>query len=198
MLKLVATVGAVIGVVAWGISAYLPIDNLKDCNQPDPLDAKCAPAQVIIAISGGNTQARTAEAIALYKQGWAPQLIFSGAAVDRSGPSNAEAMRTQAIEAGVPAKDIILDRRAIDTSQNASGTNALLTAQDTRVILVTSPYHQRRASIEFQKVLGDKVTIINHPTQTDPDWGPYWWATPYGWLLGISELLKSLVVSTWR
>jgi uncharacterized SAM-binding protein YcdF (DUF218 family) len=201
MLKIITVVGAVVAGTAlavWGISSYLTIDDLKDCAGPDAKDAKCAPADVIIAISGGDTQARTAEAIKLYKAGWAPHLIFSGAALDVTGPSNAEAMRAQALGSGVPENVITLDKMAADTSQNAKRTRELLNSRDTRVILVTSPYHQRRASMEFQKVLGDNVTIINHPTQTDSAWGPYWWTTPYGWLLALSEMVKTWIVSTWR
>ena len=49
-------------------------------------------ADAIVAISGGETQERALMAIELYQQGWAPVIIFSGAAADTSGPSNAAAM----------------------------------------------------------------------------------------------------------
>jgi uncharacterized SAM-binding protein YcdF (DUF218 family) len=201
MIKLVVTVGVAVAAVAglaWGISSYLGIDDLANCQGPDYKDSACAPADVIIAISGGDTSARTAEAIRLYKAGWAPKLIFSGAALDTSGPSNAEAMKKQALAASVPEADIILDTKAVDTNQNALGASALLTSKDKRIILVTSPYHQRRASLEFQRVLGDSVTVISHPTPNDKEWGPQWWLTVNGWWLGLSETAKSLVVSTWR
>lgn len=197
LLITVCSIFVVLGLAAWGLDTYLVIDDLKDCGTPDLLSHQCAPADVIVAISGGDTQARTAEAIDLYKNGWAPKLLFSGAALDTSGPSNAEAMRAQALKAGVPAKDIMLDTHATDTDQNAQGTSALLNSQDKRVILVTSPYHQRRASLEFKKVLGDSVTVVNHPS-ADSSWGPHWWLTPYGWWLAVSEFFKSLVVSSWR
>jgi uncharacterized SAM-binding protein YcdF (DUF218 family) len=201
VIKLAATVGTIaagFGLLVWGISSYLVVDDLKECEKPDPLVPRCAPAEVIVAISGGDTSARTAEAIKLYKAGWAPQLLFSGAALDTSGPSNAEAMRSQALKAGVPASAIILDTKAVDTAHNAASVSALLQARDKRVILVTSPYHQRRASIEFKKVLGDAVAVINHPTQTDSAWGEYWWLSPYSWLLAVTETAKTLVVSLWR
>lgn len=201
MIKLAAIIGTVtvgFGLLVWAVSSYLAIDDLKDCARPDLLVPKCAPAHVIVAISGGDTSARTAEAIKLYKAGWAPQLLFSGAALDTSGPSNAEAMRSQALRAGVPESAIILDTKATDTAHNASGVFALLQARDKRVILVTSPYHQRRASLEFQKVLGDTVTIINHPTPDDSSWGKHWWLSPYNWWLALSEGVKTLVVSVWR
>lgn len=202
MVKIIVTFFA-IAVIAvasvWGLSSFLAPDDLKNCpNGPDLSDVKCNPAQVIVAISGGDTQGRTREAIALYKQGWAPQLIFSGAAADPRGPSNAQAMRTQAINAGVPKDAIFLDSAAADTSQNAKGASALLTGGDRRMILVTSPYHQRRASIEFHKVLGENVTILNHPTSTDSAWSDNWWLTPYGWFLALSEIGKIMVISIWH
>ncbi|HSE61867.1 MAG TPA: YdcF family protein [Candidatus Saccharimonadales bacterium] len=201
MLKLILTGAVVAGGLAgivWSANSYLSIDDLKECMGPEVGSANCAPADVIVAISGGDTQARTNEAIKLYKAGWAPKLIFSGAALDTSGPSNAEAMRNQALESGVPDGDIILDKFAVDTSENATGTASLLSNRDRRVILVTSPYHQRRASIEFQRVFGDAITVVNHPTSTDRNWGANWWLTSTGWLLAFSETVKTVVVSAWR
>src|SRR5687768_17003543 len=165
-MKLLIGVGVVIAigvVVVTGTESYLSVDDLKQCNTPDALVAKCLPADVIIAISGGDTPARANEAIALYKDGWAPKLIFSGAALDPESPSNAAAMRRQAVAAGVPEKSILIDEESKDTIQNAALTKQLV-GDATRVILVTSPYHQRRASIEFKKAFGNDVTIVNHPT----------------------------------
>jgi uncharacterized SAM-binding protein YcdF (DUF218 family) len=201
VLKLAVTVAAVgVGAAAliWSASSFLSVDDLKDCVGPDVTSPKCAPADVIIAISGGDTHARTAEAVKLYKAGWAPKLIFSGAALDSNGPSNAEAMKTQAVNNGVPATDIILDKTATDTAQNATGTLALLDNRDKRVILVTSPYHQRRASVEFQHAFGTDIDIVNHPTPNDRNWGPHWWMTASGWAIALTETIKTLVVSAWR
>ncbi len=201
MIKLLVTVGVVVTGAALaisGITSYLGPDDLKDCTKPDPLVVKCAPADVIVAISGGDTTARVAEAIKLYKDSWAPKLIFSGAALDTSGPSNAETMRNQALKAGVPESALLLDNRAKDTEQNAQGTLELLETRETRIILVTSPYHQRRASLEFGRILGNRVKIVNHPTKTDRYWGPSWWTTPNGWWLALTETTMSLVISSWR
>ena len=81
-------------VVIVGLSHYLSPDDLKDC--PRPGSGQCQKAGAIIVISGGDTEARTAEAVKLYQAGWAPTIILSGAAADKSGPSNAAAMRKQA------------------------------------------------------------------------------------------------------
>lgn len=182
-----------IAIVA-GIESYLSIDDLKDCRVPDGLVAKCLPADAIIAISGGDTPARASEAIALYKDGWAPRLIFSGAALDPDSPSNAAAMKRQARAADVPEKAILIDEDSKDTIENAALTKELV-GDAKRVILVTSPYHQRRASIEFEKAFGSDVVIVNHPTSSDKFWPNYWWTTPNGWWLALGEMVKTSLVS---
>ncbi len=173
------------------ISVYLTPDDLRDCKTP-ALEGTCKKADAIVAVSGGNTSVRAKEAISLYKQGWADTLIFSGAAADTSGPSNAEVMRRQAIKAGVPENVIEVESMAQTTKQNAERTNLLLKGKlnAKRIILVTSPYHQRRASLEFRALAGQKSSIVNHPTPNDPDWPLIWWLTPRGWWLAGGELIK--------
>jgi uncharacterized SAM-binding protein YcdF (DUF218 family) len=148
-------------------------------------------ADVIVAISGGETQARTEEAVRLYNDGWAPNLIFSGAALDPSGPSNARTMAADARRAGVPASAIHLDETAANTRQNASGVEKIVHDEDYHsVILVTSPYHQRRAYIVFKRTLGQSFAIINH-SSFDQAWRrSHWWATSESRDLTLSELQK--------
>lgn len=197
MIKLTLFFSGITGAFAllvWGVTSYLAVDDLVQCDTPTVLVAKCQPADAIVAISGGDTPARAEEAINLYKQGWAPKLVFSGAALDTSGPSNAAAMRKQALAAGVPDSAIVLEENSTDTLQNASSTYRLL-ADARRIILVTSPYHQRRASIEFERIFGDSVAIVNHPTPNDRAWSGTWYLTPNGWWLALSEMAKTAVVS---
>lgn len=185
-----------IGVLAIAItiiSVYLTPDDLRGCAKVSQV-SKCQSADAIVAISGGNTPVRAAEAIRLYKEGWADTLIFSGAAADTSGPSNAEVMRHQAIDAGVPSEDIKVDALSQTTKQNAKHVKELLIEASggsvKRIILVTSPYHQRRASLEFQALAGEGIAIVNRPTPNDPDWSLLWWLTPRGWWLAGGELAK--------
>lgn len=181
----------VLGIALIGI--YLAPDDLSGCNAVTST-GKCRKADAIVAVSGGNTSVRTAEAISLYKKGWADTLIFSGAAADTSGPSNAEVMRRQALRAGVPARAIEIESSAQTTKENAERTKKLFMKigvnSSKRIILVTSPYHQRRASLEFGALAGSGITIINHPTANDPDWPFLWWLTPRGWWLAGGELVK--------
>ncbi|HEY0965587.1 MAG TPA: YdcF family protein, partial [Candidatus Saccharimonadales bacterium] len=127
----------------------------------------------------------------LYKAGWAKYIIFSGAAFDEASPSNAAVMKQQAVDAGVPETSIITEDTSRTTHQNAEQTSKLLKEYGiSRLIVVTSPYHQRRAGLEFKAIAGSEVAVLNHPAWGDPDWQWYWWATPRGWWLAIGELAK--------
>lgn len=174
---IVAMVALVSYVVA--ISVFLP--------QQDPLQK----ADAIIVVSGGDTKGRTNHGVDLYQQGWAPKLIFSGAARDPNSASNAKAMLAIAASRGVDTKDISLDEYSRDTKENASGTKQLAGNYNS-IILVTSDYHQRRVYTEFKKQYGANVTFINAPAK-DKNWGrKSWFLTPYGWWISITEPVKLL------
>lgn len=186
----------ILAVLGWAIGSYLSPDDLKKCGTI-PSDVKgCDKADAIVAVSGGDTTARTAEAIKLYKNGWADTLIFSGAAADKSGPSNAEVMREQAIEAGIEPGVIIIEGNSQTTTENAVQTTNIFEQNDIKsAIIVTSAYHERRATLEFQRRTSD-ISIRSHPVATDKQWSQWWWLTPSGWALAIPELVKSLILST--
>lgn len=180
-------VAAIVGVIV--LLVFLHVGAQKIAAEDD-----LRKANAIVAISGGNTKARTLEAVRLYQNDWAPLLIFSGAAADPDAPSNAEQMREIAIENGVPPDAIVLDHFSTNTQENAAEVSVFTEALHIdKVILVTSPYHQARASIEFEQRLEQSIEIINHPAP-DIDWSPeLWWSTPRGWYLTVTELPKTIV-----
>jgi len=193
-MKTVISIVVALAVVIIGLSIYLGPNDLASCGDV-PSDADpCREADAIVAISGGDTTARTGEAIKLYQNGWARKLIFSGAAKDKTGPSNAEAMRREARQAGVPDGDILTEELGETTKQNADNTQAILDRNDiSSVILVTSAYHQRRAALEFNKRAAGSVSIRNHPVSVDNQWSYAWWLTPTGWFLAVSEFVKIMI-----
>lgn len=193
MIKRIITIIVLIFAIIFGFSIYLQPDDLKSCSidsQPTGQN-NCHMVDAIVAVSGGDTEARTLHAVELYENGWAPLLIFSGAALDELGPSNAIAMRQIAINSGVPADDIIIEEEARNTQENAENTQKFFDYYSIdSVILVTSGYHQRRASIEFKSLLSsDGRTVLNSPTN-DKDWGSWWWLTLRGWWLAGGEFVK--------
>lgn len=195
MIKYVAlgVFGIIVGSII-GISFYLSPDDLRHCEAPETAGS-CARADAIVVVSGGDTNARVDEGLALYEAGWAPKLIFSGAAADPSSPSNAESMRRRALDAGVAESSIIIEEFSRTTAENAQNTSRFIADQQlSTIILVTSAYHQRRALLEFRETLGDGISILSHPASADKQWaGVWWWTTVRGWWLAGGELAKIVV-----
>lgn len=174
-----AVITIVIGVIFAGLGFYLS-------PQTEPLKK----ADAIVVVSGGQTTTRAQKGIELYKDGKASEIIFSGAALD-DGPSNATAMRNLALEAGVPDSVIYTDQDSKDTYQNAVNTKRILDETAAKsIILVTSPYHQRRAYETFRRVLGDEYTIYNS-SSLDNRWSKsHWWNQGFSRNISINESAK--------
>ncbi len=193
MIRIVAIVVVVILSIV-GITNFLSPDDTAKCKGEINGTYPCVTVDAIVAVSGGDTNARTDEAIKLFKNGWSDKLIFSGAAQDKTGLSNAAAMRLRAINSGVSVNVIFIDEYSENTRQNAENTDSIFKTLDVKnALLVTSSYHQRRASIEFNK--RTSVNIINHPVKNDKDWSIWWWTTPRGWILSIGELVKIVALN---
>lgn len=189
MIKWLLTIVLVVAGLIIGISLFLQPNSFVGCSDAPQIGSTCDKADAIVVVSGGDTNARTQAGIDLYNNGWADYLVLSGAALDKSGPSNAAAMKLQAQNAGVPAEAILIDENSANTKQNAENTQSIIKERAFQdIILVTSGYHQRRASLEFHKQV-EGVTIRNYPVQ-DADWGWYWWTTPRGWWLAGGEIGK--------
>ena len=187
--SLIISLVAVIAVTI-GLGIYLQPNDLRNCGETPSSNTNCQAVDAIVAISGGDTEARAKEAVVLYKNGWSNTIIFSGAAEDKTGPSNAAVMKKVATSADVPESVILLDESAETTKENAQNTQKLFTEHHLKsIILVTSGYHQRRASLEFNKYT-EGVTILNHSTELDENWSAWWWTTPRGWWLAVNELFK--------
>lgn len=179
----------VVGLIV-SLSIYLQPNSFIGCGDKPVDGTSCTKADAIVVVSGGDTIARTTAGINLYKNGWADALVLSGAAQDKSGPSNAAAMELEALNAGVPKSAIFIDENSVNTQQNAENTKSIFKQHDfNNIILVTSGYHQRRASLEFNKI-ADDATIRNYPVVNDKDWNWYWWMTPRGWWLAGGEVVK--------
>jgi uncharacterized SAM-binding protein YcdF (DUF218 family) len=92
---------------------------------------------------------RVDKAVALYRQGLAPALVFTGG-VAGTLPSEAAAARALAVEAGVPPTACHLEERSHSTLQNAQGAAPMLRSLGARrVLLVSDGYHLRRGAALF-------------------------------------------------
>ena len=128
--------------------------------EPLRLSAAPRPADAIVVFAGGvgesgkaggGYQERVKQAVELYREGLAPRVIFS------SGYTfvfqEAEIMKELAVGHGVPASAIILEQQAANTHENVRLVSAILDQHEWRsVLLVSSPYHMRRALLTWRKV----------------------------------------------
>ena len=153
-------------------------------------------SDAIIVISGDEDLARYREGVRLYRAGWAPVMIFSGAAQDQS-VSNAEVMRKMAVADGVPASAILTDHLGGDTYGNAVHTRTLMEQHDLKsAILVTSPYHLHRATLTFRGVYnGSGIRVIGR-SAPDGEWRKQsWWLRDDTRELTLRELEKLAYVA---
>lgn len=173
-----AVIILIIGIFFVGIGYYLsPQSKLEN-------------SDAIVVISGGQTTSRADKGIQIYKDGYAKNMVFSGAALD-DGPSNAEAMQMQAIAAGVPLNSINTDDESRDTYQNAVNSKKILEGiKAKKIILVTSPYHQRRAYETFKFVLGKDYTVLNSSSFDDRWSKSRWWDKGFAYNITLSESAK--------
>lgn len=149
-------------------------------------------ADVIVALSGDTEGARAATAATLYRAGFAPTIIFSGASEDPSSVSSAELMAREAMAFGVPRNAIVLEEFARTTDDNARLVRELMRTKNvTSALLVTSGYHQRRAALAFARAFdGTGLRFANVPAD-DPDWDAVlWWLHPEQRELTYRELGK--------
>jgi uncharacterized SAM-binding protein YcdF (DUF218 family)/glycosyltransferase involved in cell wall biosynthesis len=126
---------------------------------PLKVTAPVRPADAIVVFAGGvgesgkaggGTQERIQHAIDLYRTGGNTHLVLSSGYV-YSFPE-AEVMRTLAVDHGVPPDAIVLERRATNTYQNVTHVHDILQQRGwTSVLLVSSPYHMRRALLVWRK-----------------------------------------------
>ena len=182
----------------YGISVFLSPDNLENCNEnpnanllQNSVDANCRSADVIVAISGGNTTLRAEKAIELYRNNWAKKIIFAGAAADPNSPSNAKEMLNFALKSGVPREDILLDEYSENTIENAKNVAEILIQNNWNdVILVSQNYHLRRAGMLFEAAINqnksDEQQFNIRTTVASKD--EFWWISPRGWIIAMQEI----------
>lgn len=135
------------------------------------------PADIIIVIGDDDfTADRAKEAAALFRAGWAPQILASGRML-RPYASIADYMAQDLQSDGVPPSAILrFSHRADDTREEAEGLRVLAEQKGwRRILLVTSNYHTRRARYIFRKVLPASVGL-EVASAPDSEFDPAtWW-----------------------
>lgn len=150
------------------------------------------PADVVIAI-GGNGPERVARAIELLGDGHGRYLIVSGGPYG-GGRNSALIMQRQALAAGLSADRILVDDRAQSTADNAVGSAALMQERHLgSAILLTSPYHARRAGLVFSRVFRRQGLAVSVLAVDDRHFRvERWWTREFERRLVVLEYMKLL------
>lgn len=109
-------------------------------------------ADVIIVLGGGEmgTTRRTLHAVSLFRQGYAPAILCSGAYGAGEPISEGERCAQIARREGVPDQAIVVDERSRSTEENAIESAAIMRARGwTSAVLVTDDFHLWRATWLF-------------------------------------------------
>lgn len=148
-------------------------------------------ADVIIVLAGEREE-RVAYGVWLYQQGYAPKIIMTGGPVVWRATA-AQIMKEQALFLGVPVEDILIEERSTTTKENADFTKGLMVAEGFgSAILVTSPYHSRRASRIVHRVFGQEIEIISVPVPNSRFSVDEWWTRDTDTRQVVSEYLKMI------
>lgn len=174
------------------------LDSVYDyLSEEDPLE----PADAVF-VFGAKTPLRAQKAIELYQGGHAPKLVFSG-----HGPfgtdaqtSEAEAYRDLALAAGVPAADVIIETESVTIPDNVRASLNLFEAtgfMPKRLILVNSPYVQRRGWCHFKKYLPEDVVLIRQNCTTGDKFSrDGWFTNADGIKVVLNEFFKMKIAVT--
>jgi uncharacterized SAM-binding protein YcdF (DUF218 family) len=138
------------------------------------------PADVIHVIAGRDH--RTDYAIELYKQDYGKQIFFTGGWCDTHG-YHGERGRRLALEQGVLLESIAIDDTEVNSTYAEAERLKIFVDQSLvpvhSVIVVSDPFHMRRARWTYHKLLGDRIELQMAPVPFDLS--PYqrrWWT---GW-----------------
>lgn len=153
----------------------------------------------LIFVFGAKTLLRIEKAVELYKQEMSPKIVVSG-----KGPYYAENEITEAeiyakiaTENGVPEDSIIIEDASITIPDNVRSSLNLLDEKGISydsVILVNSPYTQRRGWAHFKKYVPDSVRLTRVNCGTGEQYKhDTWYKNPTGIDVIVGEYLKAKV-----
>jgi uncharacterized SAM-binding protein YcdF (DUF218 family) len=170
----------VLATLAWGAVAGNLLVKTDPVGTPD----------AIFALSGDPLGDRVGRAIAAAAGSDAGRLVIFLDGGPR--PESPEQMKRHAVEAGVPG-DAIRFVSGIDSTAMEAGIAAGLVERCgwRELVVVTSPYHTRRAGWTFQRAVGSVAEVRTVASaESFDEWG--WWRTHRDRLSVASEWAKGI------
>ena len=156
-------------------------------------------ADAIIVLAG--SYERSLYAADLYRQRFAPKVYVSVPARDAGNlkieaigirlPNEVEIHKQILLKKGVPAEAILsFGRGSLSTAEEAEVLRSVHTKTGLRLLIVTSPYHARRARMIFDRVfrgLGAEITVVATPYE---EFREDWWRSQDSAAKTLLEIAK--------
>ena len=169
------------------------------------IDEPLLPSDAIFVLGGARAESWL-EAVDLYRERLAPQIVLSPGIVEAAElrvremgvrlPLHAELARDAMVQMGVPAAAITILASPVDnTGDEAVEAQSLATLRNwTSLIVVTSKYHTRRSRYAFEREFRDRPMRVqvrgSRYDVADPD---RWWRHRADLRFVVTELQKLLV-----
>ena len=141
----------------------------------------------VVVLSGGDGD-RLALAVAMYTEGFAPNLVITDTS---SGMNNR--MKREALEGGFPQERIFVTDLQVDsTYDEALAVHDLAKNRNwDKLMVVTDPYHTFRTRLVFERELqGSGIEILVRPVSGHWFTIRTWFLRPEGWQVVLLELGK--------
>lgn len=164
-------------------------DYLSEEDEPEKADT--------LFIFGGKTPLRATKALEVYSTVLPARIIVSGGNpiyADLKKKTEAEIYKEILIEGGVKENSIILEDKSITIPDNIRRSLSLLDDLNIkleRVVIITSPYSQRRSWAVFKKYIPDSVKLfrVNCETAITRD---NWYLKEDTYRIVLNEYMKML------
>jgi uncharacterized SAM-binding protein YcdF (DUF218 family) len=184
--------------LAWGAARFLIVK--ADLQRADAL---------VVMSGASNYVERTRWAARLFKEGRAPRVILTNdntrgkwSRSEERNPFFVERAAEELRLAGVPVEKIEVLPQAVDSTYSES---VLLRDYATKtglrsMLVVTSPYHSRRALWTLRRVFDDtdiQIGLDAPPPGEQSAHAALWWLTPDGWREVAGEYLKFIYHGIW-
>lgn len=151
------------------------------------------PADLIHVIAG--LDHRTDYAIHLYKLGYGKRIFFTGGWCLIHNHYHGEYSKKRALDQGIPLEAIVTDDSHVTSTYSEIVRLRKFIEKSSKpihsVLVVSDPYHMRRARWTYRQVLGKEITVKMAPVPFDLS--PYrhrWWAERESRKMVKEEYLK--------
>ena len=145
-------------------------------------------ADAAVVMAGDPDYERTATAAALVRSGRVRLLVLTGG---EPGPGDsASSLRDKALALGVDPGAIRWEEESRSTRESVVALRPVLAREGVEsVVLVTSPYHQRRASLAARRAWPG-IRVFNRPASPS-SWSPRgWWKQARSRRIVVGEYVK--------